>query len=230
MQLLLATTNPHKLDELRAVIATPAIQWTTLDVLAREYHDRFTDAVEDGETFEANALKKAEHYAQQSGWITVADDSGLEVDALGGEPGVYSARYAGTSGPRAQVDQANNRKLLEALHDVPIERRTARFVCCIAIASPASTKHPQLQTPLIVRGTVEGRILLPHEADNPHEPALGRGHNGFGYDPLFMLPDTHPQHPGKTTAELASHEKNAISHRGNAARLLLERLTALGVY
>jgi XTP/dITP diphosphohydrolase len=137
-----------------------------------------------------------------TGRWTLADDSGLEVDALGGEPGVRSARYGGTGGTRAQRDAANNRKLLNALSAVPDEKRTARFVCAMCLADAEGRVAAE------TRGTVEGVI--------GREP---RGHNGFGYDPLFGLP-----HLGCTSAELPTEQKNALSHRGDAARQMADRL------
>lgn len=232
MNILLATSNPHKLDEILAVIDVPAMQWHTLDWLTREYGDAFTEPVEDRDTFEDNALLKAQDYAQQSGWVTVADDSGLEVDALGGAPGVLSARYSDTAGPRSAVDPANNAKLLRELRNIPAQQRTARFVCAMAMAWPPTHPAPGSENnheapphaPIVVRGTVEGRILLPEEADDAAQPQLGRGTNGFGYDPLFVLPSDHGDFPGMTAAQLTPEQKNAISHRGNAARKLLDAL------
>ena len=163
--------------------------------------------VEDGLTFEANARKKAESYSRHvPGEIVVADDSGLEVDALRGAPGVHSARYAapdlhGKEPHKANAntdDQANNARLLRELKDVPFERRTGRFVCVLAAARDG-------QTLATFRGTAEGLIL-----DRP------RGRNGFGYDPLFYFPDI-----GKTFAELSAEEKAQFSHRGRAFRALL---------
>jgi XTP/dITP diphosphohydrolase len=145
----------------------------------------------------------------------LADDSGLEVEALGGEPGVRSARYAGVSGARKVVDPANNKLLLERLRDVPAEKRGARFVCAMALVEPGGATRAQ------VRGTVEGRILGPGGVDH-----RGRGEGGFGYDPLFLIPEL-----GLTTAELSAAQKNAISHRGRAARLMgceLQSLLARG--
>ncbi len=229
MNVLLATSNPHKLEEITAVIDTPALRWRTLDWLAREYGDRFTEPVEDRDTFEGNALKKAAHYAGQSGWVAVADDSGLAVDALGGAPGVISARYSGVSGPRSEVDPANNAKLLRELEGVPVAERTARFVCVMAMVWPSRKGDVGEHEPLVVRGEVVGRILLPEEADDVERPERGRGDQGFGYDPLFVLPDEHPEFPGTTTAELTAAQKNALSHRGVASRALLAALVERGV-
>jgi XTP/dITP diphosphohydrolase len=161
--------------------------------------------VEDGLTFEANARKKAEYYSKHAeGDIVIADDSGLEVDALGGAPGVRSARYAADEHNAPEHagnsdDEANNSRLLRALHDVPDEFRTGRFVCVIAVARNGHT----LAT---FHGKAEGMIL--------HAP---RGSNGFGYDPLFFFPEI-----GKSFAELTAEEKARYSHRGAAFRALLE--------
>jgi len=156
--------------------------------------------VEDGETFLANAEIKARYFARLSGLWTLADDSGLEVDALGGEPGVRSARYAGEPGD----DKANNALLLERLKGVPAERRTARFRCAVVL----SDGHDVLAS---AEGAIEGRII-----EGP------RGGGGFGYDPLFWVDEK-----GMTTAEMTAAQKHAISHRGQALRRLRERLTTL---
>ena len=217
MKILLATSNPHKLEEIRAIFAqcdtnsgqsdAAPIDLVSLDVLEQDIEE----PVEDGKTFEANALIKAEPYATATGIITLADDSGLEVDALGGAPGVHSARYAGAQGPRRQVDLANNRLLLKHLARIPTEHRTARFVCAMALIG----KSIRIQ----VRGVVKGRILRPEEAADPNAPHLGRGQNGFGYDPLF-----HVEQFGKTTAQLTCAQKNRISHRGQAARRMWAKI------
>jgi XTP/dITP diphosphohydrolase len=208
MKILVATSNPHKLEEIRAVFATlpplsEGIELVGLDTLGK----KIDEPEENQDTFEGNAALKASYYAQKSGLLCLADDSGLEVDALGGEPGVRSARYAGVAGPRNVVDPANNKLLLEKLSAVPAEKRTARFVCAMAFAGPQSRSEPLA----VVRGTVEGRIIA--DGESP------RGTNGFGYDPLFLLPGV-----GKTTAELTQEEKNRISHRGRASRKMWEAL------
>ena len=195
--ILFATGNPHKLEEVAAVLGPLGVRITGLDAVAQT----FEEPVEDGHTFLANAVIKARYYAQHTRRPCLADDSGLVVDALGGEPGVRSARYAELAGPRRVVDPANNAKLLEKLRGVPDEQRTARFVCVMVLAD----SH---RTWAVTRGTIEGRIA--------HEP---RGANGFGYDPLFILPGR-----GVTTAELPPEQKNAISHRGQAARMLADLL------
>jgi XTP/dITP diphosphohydrolase len=160
---------------------------------------------EDGATFAENARAKALHYARATGRWCLADDSGLVVDALAGAPGVHSARYAAESFPpgadRAARDAANTAKLLTALADVEEPRRAARFVCHLSLADAQ-------QVLVEATGTVEGRMA--------RQP---RGHNGFGYDPVFFLPDR-----GRTVAELTADEKNAISHRGRALRRFAARL------
>ena len=217
MQIVLATTNPHKLEEVRAAMGDAAIDWQLLGEVAATLGHDLPEPIEDQDNFEGNAQLKARHYA----WLTrrpcVADDSGLEVDALGGAPGVRSARYSGSTGPRAVVDPANNAHLLDRLAEVPTEERTARFVCALCYHDPAADRT------LTVRGTVAGRILLPDEADDPRHPERGRGSNGFGYDGLFLLTPPHP-HAGLTTAQLTPAQKNAISHRGEAARHLKQAM------
>jgi XTP/dITP diphosphohydrolase len=196
--LLLATTNPHKVEEVRAVLSPLGIAVRSLDSLGVA----LPEPVEDAETFAGNARIKAFAYASATGLTCLAEDSGLEVDALGGAPGVHSARYSGEGGPRAERDRLNNEKLLHELRDVPKEQRTARFVCAMCLATPDG------RVLLEVTGTYDGVI-----ADSP------RGENGFGYDPLLYLPDT-----GRTSAELQPEEKNARSHRGTATRLLAQKL------
>jgi XTP/dITP diphosphohydrolase len=194
-EILLATRNPGKIREIRQMTAASGWVWHGLDAFPG-----VPDAVEDGATFAENACRKALHYAQATKLYTLADDSGLEVDCLGGEPGVHSARYAGT--PRN--DAANNRKLVAALADVPLKRRTARFRCALALARPGELL-------IETEGVVAGLII-----DEP------RGDNGFGYDPHFLIPAL-----GRTTAELPPAEKNALSHRGQALRDMLRRMEAL---
>ncbi len=194
MNLLIATSNPHKLDEMREIFAACDIAISSLADIAG---GPFPEPDENGDTFEATAQIKALAYAHITGRTCLADDSGLEVDALGGAPGVHSAYYAGHEGPRAERDARNNAKLLAALEGVPDDRRTARFVCCMCIADP---RGAILATS---RGHFPGRI--------GHKP---RGVNGFGYDPLLVLED------GRTSAELPTQEKNARSHRAAAARAI----------
>jgi XTP/dITP diphosphohydrolase len=210
MKLLLATSNPHKLAEIQAVMDSPEIRWITLADLPV----KLAEPVEDQDTFEGNAAKKACHYAEETGYVTLADDSGLEVDALGGAPGVHSARYSGKEGPRSVVDRANNRKLLQEMRGKA--NRSARFVCVMAVWVPGEQKPWNT-----ARGTIEGRILSLEELD-PVAPEKGRGENGFGYDPLFQV-----EAVGCTTAQLAPEQKNRISHRGNAARDMWRHLRLL---
>jgi XTP/dITP diphosphohydrolase len=200
MDLLAATSNPHKLDELRAIFAPLGVRVLGLNDVPG---GPFTEPDEHGATFEENARIKAIAYARMTGRTCLADDSGLEVDALGGAPGVHSAYYAGHEGTRSERDARNNAKLLAALIDVPAEKRGARFVCCMCLADPAGNILAES------RGTYEGRIGL-----------APRGANGFGYDPLLMLPD------GRSSAELSEEEKNARSHRGAAARSMAQSLIA----
>lgn len=212
MKLLIATSNPHKIEEIMAVVREVGADIDLLSLKAAGVD--VPEPAEDQPDFEGNALLKANYYAEQSGLPCIADDSGLEVDALGGLPGVISARYSGAIGGRDVVDPANNRKLLEALGDTPADRRSARFVCAIALAWPGKRYEP-----IVVRGAFEGRIITPDQADDPSRPYLGRGRNGFGYDPLFWLEER-----GCTSAELSPADKNAISHRGDATRKLLVAL------
>src|ERR1700757_328127 len=201
-RVLVATSNPGKIRDLVGAAAAHNVQIDVLPDLAS-----LPGVVEDGATFEANARKKAEHYSRYAaGELVIADDSGLEVDALGGAPGVRSARYAadehGTPNDATDAnsdDVANNARLLRELHDVLDEFRTGRFVCVIAAARNAHT----LAT---FHGRAEGMIL--------RQP---RGSNGFGYDPLFYFPQI-----GKAFAELTAEEKARYSHRGAAFRAFLE--------
>lgn len=187
-RLVLATRNAHKVSELQAILTAAG-----LEVELAGLPNGAPDVVEDGLTFAENALKKARSAAAATGLPSVADDSGLCVDALNGMPGVLSARWSG-----AQADDASNLRLvLEQVSDVPVEHRGASFVCAAALALPTGAER-------VVEGRVTGRII--------HEP---RGTGGFGYDPIF-LPDGHD----RTTAEMTPQEKHAISHRGNAFRAL----------
>ncbi len=195
MKVVLASGNPGKLRELDAVLRP--LGWE----LAAQEQWGVAAVEETGATFEANALLKARHAAACTGLPALADDSGIEVDALDGRPGVHSARYAG---PQCD-DEANNRLLLQELKGVPDERRTARYRCVIALARTADDPKP-----LIACGRWEGRIL--------RTPC---GTNGFGYDPLFHVP-TH----GCASAELAPDVKNTLSHRGAALRALVRLLDA----
>jgi len=208
MQILIATSNPHKIDEIRAVIGDAPVELLTLDALPNP----IDEPVEDQDTFEGNAALKACYYAKASGMLCLADDSGLEVDALNGEPGIRSARYSNTDGPRAQRDAANSLALLTNLGDTPVEQRAARFVCAMALVDGRSGGAGDAPI-AAVRGTLEGRILTINEADDPAHPERGRGSNGFGYDPIVFVPELN-----KTVAQLSPDEKNAISHRGDAVR------------
>lgn len=190
-ELVLASNNKGKLAELQAMLGN--------SIKVRPQSD-FTDieAEETGLTFVENALIKARHAARASGLPALADDSGLAVDALGGAPGIYSARYAGGAG-----DAANNAKLLEALRDVPDAERGAQFICALALL-----RHAEDPIPLICEGAWEGRIL--HAASGEH---------GFGYDPLFWVPER-----DCSSAELSPQEKNQLSHRARAMALLRAKL------
>ena len=183
-ELVLATRNRHKGEELVALLGCLGITIRTLD----EFPDA-PEVVEDGDTCEANAIKKARTIADFTGLPAVADDTGLEVDALGGRPGVYAARYAGEDA----TYEDNCRKLLLELTGVPPEQRTARFLTVAAIALP-------LDEVRVAQGVLDG--VIAEEA---------RGALGFGYDPLFLIPEL-----GKTLAELSADQKNSISHRGKA--------------
>jgi XTP/dITP diphosphohydrolase len=203
MELIFATNNPHKLEEAKAILEP-------LGVVVRSLADMgeaIEEPEEDGLTFEDNARLKARYYARRLGTACLAEDSGIEVDALGGAPGVYSARYSGVPGSRDERDRANNIKLLAELEGVPLERRQGRFVCTLALASPDGTVR------LEARGTYEG--IIAEEA---------RGQNGFGYDPLLYLPDR-----GCTSAELEPSEKHARSHRGQALRRFVALLANSGI-
>jgi len=191
-RLVLASRNPKKRIELEALLSGLPVTVLTLDDFPE-----VPDPVEDGRTFMENAEKKALFVAGRTGLPALADDSGLEVDALDGAPGVHSARYAGVNN-RGTRDAANNRKLLEALRSVPAEQRTARFRCCVALAAPGRSAGAVIVGR--AEGAVEGVIL--------EEP---RGKSGFGYDPLFYHPPS-----GCTFAELPADVKNRVSHRAQA--------------
>ncbi|HBX23518.1 MAG TPA: XTP/dITP diphosphatase [Desulfotomaculum sp.] len=192
MKLVLATRNTGKVKELQELLAG-----TGMEVISLADFPGVPEVVEDGDTFQANAIKKARQVAETVGEVTLSDDSGLEVDYLGGAPGVISARFAGAQ----HDDEANNRKLLDLLSAVPWEKRTGRFRCVVALAVPDGT----IET---VEGTCEGIITT--------EP---KGDQGFGYDPLFFVPEYE-----KTFAELNAAEKNLISHRGKALTKALDVL------
>ena len=200
MNLLFATTNPNKLREARAILGALGIEVSSLETHSSE----IAEPVEDGLTFEANAEIKARYYARELGQRCLAEDSGLEVDALGGAPGVYSARYAGSSGSREERDRANNEKLLRVAAGVADGLRQARFICALCVADPDGRIVAR------ARGTFEGLL--------GREP---RGAGGFGYDPLLFLPDV-----GCTSAELSASEKHKRSHRGLALRRLVAELSS----
>ena len=183
-ELVLATRNRHKAQELASLLSDLGITIRTMDAFPQ-----VPDVIEDGKTCEANAIKKARAVSRATGLLAVADDTGLEVDALGGQPGVYAARYAGEH----VTYEDNWRKLLRELLGVPHDRRTARFITVAAIASPSGGVQ-------VAEGQLQGIITK--------EPA---GAQGFGYDPVFFVPEL-----GKTLAELSPDEKNRISHRAKA--------------
>ena len=200
-KILVASTNPGKMGELRAMLEGD-VEWVGLSDFPG-----VEEVEEDGATFAKNARKKACGYAEATGLWTIADDSGLVVDALGGEPGVHSARYSGETLPgeeRTLIDHRNIAKVLELLEGVPAEKRTARFVCCLCLASP---NEILLET----EGKVEGVIT---------EKEIGSG--GFGYDPIVYVPEL-----GRTVAQMTAEQKNGISHRGNAIRKLKPMLDEL---
>lgn len=198
-RLLIATTNPHKVEEFRALLADVPFELVGLrDVLAGEP----PEVEETGATFAENAALKAIAYAQATGLCALADDSGLEIDALGGEPGIYSARWAG-----AEVTYPERfRLMLDRLAGIPEEQRTARYRCALAVACPGEAGLRG-----VVEGVLEGRIAS--------EP---RGMGGFGYDPIFLVPEL-----GRTVGELSAPEKHAISHRARAAAAARDLLLGL---
>lgn len=196
MKLVLATHNPNKIREMTEILAKSASEIGEFEILTLDALGVPDDVEETGSTFEENALIKA-RVGASLGYLSVADDSGLEVDALGGEPGVYSARYSGEHGD----DEANNRLVLERLSGVPSEKRSARFVAAIACVFPDGRSFT-------VRGTVEGRILEAPE-----------GNNGFGYDPIFYSNEA-----ASSFGIYPPEEKNKISHRARALRLFCARL------
>jgi XTP/dITP diphosphohydrolase len=197
-RVLLATSNPGKLRDFAGAAAPYGITIANIP-----HFSSLPEVIEDGATFEENARKKAESYSLTvPGELVLADDSGLEIDALGGAPGVHSARYAADEPHTAECntdDEANNARVLRELNGVEEKKRAARFVCVLAVARDGQTLHT-------FRGTAEGVIL-----DTP------RGQHGFGYDPLFYFPQS-----GKTFAELSAVEKAQYSHRGAAFRAFLE--------
>jgi len=197
--LVVASRNPKKVQELQRLLE--GLPYLVQSLAA---YPGMPEVVEDGATFQENARLKALAAASYTGELAIADDSGLEVDALGGEPGVLSARYSGVDDPQAR-DVANNALLLERLAGVPHARRTARFVCAVAVADPTGVLWEGA-------GYVEGRIAT--EERGPKD--------AFGYDPIFL-----PEGSDRTFAEMTAEEKDAISHRGRALALVKEFLRSL---
>jgi XTP/dITP diphosphohydrolase len=193
-EVIFATGNEGKMREIRSILAD-----TYPKILSMKEAGIRTEVTEDGKTYEENALMKARAVAATEA-IVMADDSGLEVDFLNREPGIYSARYMGES-TSYRIKNAN---LISRMEGVPAEKRTARFVCAIAAVLPDGRE-------MTVRATIEGRIGYEE-----------KGEGGFGYDPIFFVPEL-----GKTTAELTEEEKNLVSHRGKALRLMKEELKKL---
>jgi XTP/dITP diphosphohydrolase len=194
-KIVLATGNPGKVEEIRDLVADLPIGFLSLKDVPHP-----PEVIEDGETFEENALKKARETARAAGIPALADDSGLCVDALDGRPGVLSARYAGPD----SSDESKYRRILEEMRDVPDGKRTARFVCVIALVYPDGEER-------IFRGVCEGRIA--------REP---RGEGGFGYDPVFLHEDS-----DRTFAEIGRDAKNRVSHRGRALAAFADYLREL---
>jgi len=198
-KIVLASSNARKLTELQQLLQPLGAQLISQAALDIE------DAEETGLTFIENAILKARHASEQSGLPAIADDSGLAVDALGGAPGIYSARYAGVDGDREHRDQANNRKLLTQLQSAPDAQRNAQFHCVLVYL-----RHAADPVPVVCHGRWHGRIL--------HTPA---GEGGFGYDPLFYVPELQC-----SSAQLSAAQKNQISHRARAMQMLLQQLTS----
>lgn len=191
-RMIFATGNENKMIEIREILGD-----LPLKIQSMKEAGITADIIEDGKSFEENALIKAREVCKIAGEMVLADDSGLEIDYLNGEPGIYSARYMGED----TSYHIKNQNLIDRLEGVPDEKRTARFVCAIAAAFPDGKEF-------VVRGTVEG--IIGYEE---------RGENGFGYDPIFYLPGR-----GVSTAQIPPEEKNSISHRGNALRMIKEIL------
>lgn len=218
VRIVLATGNPHKLDELRAIFAACGLTGVQLLGL----HEIQTlvplqEPKETGTTFDTNARIKAESYATQLGLPALADDSGLEIDALDGRPGVISSHYCTdgreTGMTRPDRDAGNNGRVLRELADVPRLRRSARFVCVMTLAIPTPGATPRVIAS--TQGTFEGLIGVP--------PEVPKGENGFGYDPLFLVAPDY----SRVSAELPPEEKNRLSHRGHAARAMADRIGSL---
>lgn len=200
MKILIATANPHKFAEITAILPRKTKTGEKLDYVNLQAYKNLHLPPEVGNTLEENAQIKAIYAARQTGLLTVSDDTGLEVDALDGQPGVHTARYAGE---QADTDD-NNRKLLDELEGLNLNKRSARFRTVACLSTPDGTT-------LCFDGTLEGYIGFGY-----------RGENGFGYDPLFVLPGAQ-----KTLAELSATEKNKISHRAKAFKKAAKYLTAL---
>lgn len=191
-RIVFATGNAGKMKEIREILSDLELEVVSMKEIGVDI-----PIEEDGTTFEENALIKARAVARQCGEIVFADDSGLEVDYLNGEPGIYSARYMGEETPYS----IKNANIIGRLEGIPDEKRTARFVCAIAAVFPDGQE-------MVTSGEIEGRIGYEE-----------KGKNGFGYDPIFYVPEF-----GRTTAELSDEEKNSISHRGRALRRMKEKL------
>ncbi|GEE02173.1 non-canonical purine NTP pyrophosphatase [Gordonia spumicola] len=204
-RVLLASGNAKKLNELRRVVEAAGI--TGLEVLGLGDVESYPEPVEDGASFEENALIKAREAFARTGLPSLADDSGICVDALNGMPGILSARWSGRLISGMSVDEANNELLLAQLGDVPAERRGAAFVSVCALVHPDGAET-------VVRGEWRGRIVMQR-----------RGAEGFGYDPLFVPDDAEAN--GRTSAELSPAEKDALSHRGKALAQLVPMLRAI---
>ncbi len=193
-QIIFATKNKGKIKEVKSILHE-------FEIISMEEACVAVEVIEDGKTFIENAIKKATEISKITGKITMADDSGLEIDFLDKKPGVYSARYLGENTPYIE----KNNHILHLMENVPEQKRSARFVCAIATAFPNGKI-------ITTQSTIEG--LIAHEI---------KGENGFGYDPIFFVPEK-----GKTTAELSPEEKNAISHRGKALKKMKELLAKEG--
>ena len=197
-KIVFATGNKGKVKEIQMILADLGVEVTTM-----KEEGIFVDVEENGTTYEENAMIKASEVAIYTDAIVMADDSGLEIDYLNKEPGIYSARYMGED----TSYRIKNNNLIDRLTGIPDEKRTARFVCAIAAVLPDGRE-------LTTRGVIEGRIGYEE-----------RGENGFGYDPIFYVPEF-----GKTTAELTEEEKNMVSHRGRALKIMKEELKKLCVF
>ena len=198
-EIIVATGNPHKVEEIREILAVHGFRVLSLNDVGAE---GIPEPEEDGDTFAHNARIKATQYARAINRMVLADDSGLAVDALGGAPGVFSARWSGLGVTREERDNANNKKLLEELASTPADRRTARFVCAMCLSA------------------ADGSVIA--ETVGEFHGSIGtnaRGVNGFGYDPLFVVDAN-----GRTSAELTSQQKNDRSHRGAATRAMAKFL------